>query len=226
MWRGVRVSNEPVMQNEVMIKKGMFELSLFGNMDLTDERGNEGDFTEMYLTAGINKKIMSGVGFVKGVNFLAGMTSFNYPNTDSISPVFDESTVELYTGVDVEVPYGVHSKTMFNLDVDEVGGAYVSQDFFKDFGLARFSLLGNACTLVARPEVGAGWGSQDYNDYYFDADSNGISNWHTGLSLKVVSERFEFGPYVNYTELWNDDIRDNVRDDNQLMVGFGAGYRF
>jgi hypothetical protein len=220
MWRGVRVSNDPVVQSEVLIKKGIFEVNLFGNIDVTNENDNGGDFTEMDVTFGINKEILGGGILLRQVNLLAGISSFNYPNTDT------DSTVELYAGFDITLPMDIHSKTVANFDIDEVEGAYVSQDFFKDFNLVKFGLLGRDCTLVAKPDIGAGWGSQDYNEYYFNEDSHGISNWHAGLSLMVVNDRFEFGPSVSYTDLWNDNIRDNVADDENVTVGFSALYRF
>ena len=226
VFRGQLASEEPVLQSTLSVQKGIFELKVFGNMDL-DENGsqahndNTGEPTEYNIDFGFDKRVWSGNGIVKGVNVLGGLVYFSYPNTDR------EATVETYIGTDTEFVKGIHVKTQANIDLNEcAGGWYWQEEVYKDFRIADFGLFGKPCKLVAKPNLGMGGGSAEYNRYYWGLDEFITTDWYAGLAVVVESERFEFGPSVKYTDLVNDDLRDQTRDPEHVVFGFGAAVKF
>jgi len=222
VFRGQLVNDDPVTQSTVTIKKGMFELAFFGNMDLTDINEDSGDFTEMDVRLGIDKQIFSRAnGILRSVDVLAGVEYFSFPNTDR------DSTAEVYAGARVTLPYNIVSETVAHLDVDEAsGGVYLSEEIKRDFKLTKVSLFKRDFEVVATPKFGIGVGSAEYNENYWDVDEFCTSNLFAEIAVMLKNEKIEFGPSIRYVSVVGDDLRDEVVDNEHVVYGFSLGMKF
>jgi hypothetical protein len=221
--RGQTVNDSPVLQSEVEIERGIFDLRLWGNGDLTDRRDNAGEFTEFNLDFKVEKEVYSKPGskWLTAASLFGGAIYYSYPNIDA------EATTELYAGVDMTSTFGIHSRLTAYYDIDEADGAYLASDFYKVVPLpVAFKLGSQDFKLSARPEVGYGWGSHDYNKYYFGVHDAVTTDWHAQLAVLAASDKYEFGPSIRYTDLVGDDIQDTQRDSSCWVYGFSFGFKF
>ncbi len=224
IWRGQNLVDDWVFQPGVGVSYGGLSASFWGNLDMTDENGSNGEFSEIDLTLDYS-------GQFPGIDILGysvGMINYDFP----VNGAADDTT-ELYAGLSVDVPASP-SVTVYR-DVDETkDGAYISvgvgHSFEKVFELGPDTPVGM--------DIGAtlGWGNTAYNKFYWGAapDGSTIGGEMNDLVLTVAFP-FElaglsFSASVNYVTLVGDDIRKTdaygkSRDDNIVAgIGFSAGF--
>ena len=223
IFRGQVQNDSPVMQSEVKIERGIYSLRLWGNTDLTDRRESQLEFSEFNLDFKLEKAVYSNAKskLLTAASLFGGVIYYSYPEINR------ESTTELYAGVDATSLFDIHARVTVSYDVDEVDGGYVAADLYKKLALPfSFNIGKSAFKVTARPEVGYGWGSNDYNRYYWGTRGSCLTDWHAGLAVMAESERFEFGPSVKYTDLIDGDIQDQQNKSSNIVYGFSLGMKF
>jgi hypothetical protein len=224
VWRGQNLVDDWVFQPGVSATYGGLHASFWGNLDLTDENGSNGEFSEIDLTLDYS-------GQFPGVDILGysiGMINYDFP----VNGAADDTT-ELYAGISLDAP--ASPSVTFYHDVDEAkDGTYISvgvgHSFEKVFELGPDTPVG--------VDIGAtlGWGNTAYNKFYWGATPNGstIGGEMNDLVLSVAFP-FElaglsFTASANYVTLLGDDIRKTDaygkgKDDNLIAgIGFSAGF--
>ncbi|MCP4601632.1 MAG: hypothetical protein GY847_14155 [Proteobacteria bacterium] len=224
IWRGQNLVDDWVFQPGVSAAYGGLTASFWGNLDMTDENGSNGEFSEIDLTLDYS-------GQFPGIDILGyslGMINYDFPVNGSA-----DDTTEVYAGINLDVP--ASPSVTFYRDVDETkDGAYISlgvgHSFEKVFELGPDTPVGM--------EIGAtlGWGNTAYNKFYWGAapDGSTIGGEMNDLVLTVAFP-FElaglsFTASANYVTLVGDDIRTTDtygkgKDDNFVAgIGFSAGF--
>lgn len=224
VFRGQNLVDDWVFQPGVSATYGSLTASFWGNLDMTDENGSNGEFSEIDLTLDYS-------GQFPGIDILGysvGMINYDFPVNGSA-----DDTTEVYAGLSLDVP--ASPSVTFYRDVDETGdGLYVSfgvgHSFENVFELGPDTPVG--------VDIGAtlGWANTAYNKFYWGAapDGSTIGGEMNDLVL-TVGFPFElaglsFTASVNYITLVGDDIRKTdaygkSKDDNIVAgIGFSAGF--
>ena len=224
VWRGQALVDDWVFQPGVGVSYEGLSASFWGNLDMTDENGSNGEFSEIDLTLDYSGQFPG----VDVLGYSVGMINYDFPVNGSA-----DDTTEVYAGLSLDVP--ASPSVTFYRDVDETkDGAYISvgvgHSFEDVFELGPDTPVGM--------DIGAtlGWGNTAYNKFYWGAapDGSTIGGEMNDLVLTVAFP-FElaglsFSASVNYVTLVGDDIRKTdaygkSRDDNIVAgIGFSAGF--
>ena len=194
IWRGQNLVNDWVLQPSASIRYKGLTASAWGNLDLTDENGNKGEFSEVDLTLDYSGQFS---GF-DVLGYSVGLIYYDFP-----VPGAADDTTELYWGLSLDVPASP-SVTVYH-DIDEAEGTYVSLGVGHTVEKA-FELSPGVPVAL---DLGAklGWGSASYNKYYWGPDSSKLNDLVLSLGLPFELSGFTVKPSVNYVTLVSDAIR-------------------
>jgi hypothetical protein len=211
VWRGIDVVDEPVLQSALTVGYAGLSASIWGNLDLTDENGEAGHFTEVDLTLAYEfswERLDLGVGAI----------NYQFPNPAAAA------TTELFGSVGVNVPLSP-TLTVYN-DVDETGGGFYSTvgvgHTFEDVATLSDS-VGVSIDLSAT----VGWGSSEYNDFYFGVGRSAFTDalFSVGAPIRI-GEQVTLRPAVNYSTLLDGRIRGSTGHDDNFWAGLSATVEF
>jgi len=206
VWRGQNLVDDGVLQPGAYVSYKDITASFWGNLDLTDENGHEGEFSEIDLTLDYSGQVPS----ADFLSYSLGFINYNFP----VNGGFDD-TWEIYWGFGFDVPASP-SVTVYH-DVDEAAGAYVS------FGIGHS--IENLTDLNLGVDLSAsiGWGSSGYNKTYWGPDKSELNDLVLSAAFPFEAVGFAITPSVNYITLAGDDIRaPNTYGQNDMwIVGIG-----
>ncbi len=224
IWRGQNLT-ESVFQPGLTIRhKDMKELSfgIWGNWELTNERGQENSFTEVdytldYTIPVSNLPGMGGIEGADGVDLSVGMIYYNF-GTLWITPNGAQAhdTAEFYWGLTFnEVPF-TPAFTIY-YDVDEADGGYyavgsISHTKENIMELGADMPVHMVCT------ASMGYGNDDYNRYYWGTTDGAINDVNLSLAFPTEMAGWTLTPSANWTMVVDSDLRDT----NQ--TAYAAGY--
>jgi hypothetical protein len=224
--RGQINNDEPVVQPVLTVSKNGWAMEVWGNFNLTDRVSDEPDMTELDWTLFYTVS-------VKALEIEAGVIEYTFPNStidlDTDVPEGAEPGREAAPGtreayVAVSVPdWIVTPKLEAYYDFDEADGFYFAASLAKDIEITdRVSLT---------PSFSSGYGTRDYNAYYFGVEESAWNDGVVGLSLDVtLTDSWAVGANINYMWLWEGDIRDvaavEYLDDESLFGGVSITYTF
>ena len=210
VWRGQNLVDDWVLQPGAYVGYKGVTASFWGNLDLTNENGDQGEFSEIDLTLDYS-------GHVPGIDLLSyslGLINYIFPASST------DDTWELYWGFGLDVPASP-SVTVYH-DVDEADGTYVS------FGIGHS--FENIIELESDAGIGLdlsaslGWGSGSYNKFYWGPDSEELNDLVLTAAFPFEVAGFAIAPSVNYITLMGDDIRaPNTYGKNDMWV-VGVGF--
>jgi len=210
VWRGLLLTDGPVMQAGATVAWKGLSLNLWGNLDLDDVNGNRGEFNEMDITLDYTHEL---IGPLSGS---VGLVFYDFPNTPF------NATTEIYAGLSADVLLQPSLTAYF--DIDEADGVYLSLDVGHSFELPD---LAENVSAALDLSAGFGWGDADYNRFYFGAASSGFSDFHSSLSLPIsLGEYVTVAPSVGYHCVLDDDLRAGVVDDDNIVYGITLSVSF
>ena len=224
VWRGQNLVDDWVFQPGVSVGYGGLTASFWGNMDLTDENGSNGEMSEVDLTLDYS-------GQVPGVDILGysvGLIHYDFPVNGAA-----DDTAELYAGLSLDVP--ASPSVTFYYDVDEVKeGTYIS--FGVGHSFENVFDLGDDTLVGVDLSASLGWANSDYNKVYWGAKPDGSSiggamnDLVLTLAFPFELAGFDVTASLNYVTLMSDDIRKTDtygkgRDD-MFFAGIGFAKEF
>jgi hypothetical protein len=207
VWRGQNLVDDWVLQPGAYVSYSGLTASFWGNLDLTDENGYKGEFSEIDLTLDYS-------GQVPGVDILSysiGFINYDFP----VNGGFDD-TWEVYWGFGLDT-IASPSVTVYH-DVDDVKGTYVS------FGVGHS--IENLADSGLGLDLGAslGWGSASYNKAYWGPNDSELNDLVLTAALPFEIAGISITPSMNYITLMGDEIREpNAYGENDMWV-FGVGF--
>ena len=219
VWRGMRVTDDPVLQPGISGSLMGLGFGLWGNMDLTDVNEQDMEFNE------IDYSLSYGMSF-PFLSFEAGLIYYDFPSGG-------EATTELYVSAAASVLFSPH--IAIYQDIDEIKGAYW------ELGASHGVPLSPGLDLVL--DASLGLGSKGYLNGYFgvvpDLDNPGEVLSYTGASMSNVSlvvgvpyhpvPLVTITPHLGYHTLLGDaaDAVDAVGGDKgSITLGVTAGFHF
>jgi hypothetical protein len=214
VWRGQDLVDDWVLQPGASIGYKGITASFWGNLDLTDENGDQGEFSEIDLTLDYSGQVPG----IDLVSYTLGVINYDFPASGA------DDTWELYWGFGLDVPASP-SVTVYH-DVDEVDGTYVS------FGVGHSfeNLFEIDSGVGVGLDLGAsiGWGSASYNKFYWGPNKSELNDLVLSAALPFEVAGFTITPNANYITLMDEDIREpNTYGQNDMWVaGVGISKEF
>ncbi len=223
VWRGLVVTDDPVLQPEIAADFLGFGASIWGNMDLTDYHrtsedpsGLKGQMNEVdyNLHYGISLPLLK---------LEAGLIFYDFPNTN------ESATTEIYLSAAAGVLFSPSVSLYY--DMDEIDGGYIQLGASHDVAMSPGSNLNLAASL--------GYGSKDYVQGYFGplpvdkaltTLGAGPTNFQLSAALPYhLLPMVTVTPSVTYSTLLGDasDAADLAGNDkNAFFFGVTAGLSF
>ncbi|MGB2863901.1 MAG: hypothetical protein WBC05_11295 [Sedimentisphaerales bacterium] len=211
VWRGQNLVDDWVLQPGASISYKNLTASVWGNLDLTDENGYKGEFSEIDLALDYS-------GQVAGsdiLNYSVGVINYDFP----VSGGFDD-TWEVYWGFGLNV-LASPSVTVYH-DVDEAEGTYISFGIGHSF--ESVVELGPDTGLGVDLSADIGWGSGGYNKFYWGPDKSAMNDLVLSAAFPFEIAGFAVTPSLNYVTLMSDEIRSpNAYGSNDTWYA-GVGF--
>jgi len=202
VWRGQNLVDDWVLQPGTYVSYKDITASFWGNLDLTDENGHNGELSEIDLTLDYTGQVPG----ADSVSYSLGIINYDFPINGG-----SNDTWEIYWGFGFDFPANP-SVTVYH-DVDEVDGTYVS--FSIGHSIENLTESGLSVDLSAS----IGWGSASYNKSYWGPDKSELNDLVLSAALPFEVAGFAVTPSVNYITLMGDDIRaPNTYGQNDMWI--------
>ena len=199
VWRGIVFTKGPVFQPGFTLGYGGLSANIWGNLDLNDVNGNNGEFNEVDYTLDYSFD-------ADKFSFSVGGIVYEFPNIGDSSA----TTTEVYASASLDVLLSP-SMTLY-IDVDEVEGLYWTIGIGHSFPLPHDLSLDCSATF--------GFGSANNNEGYFGVNDASFTDVAVTFEVPIqVTDRFSITPAVSYTGILNDDLRDAVGVDQDTVFG-------
>ncbi len=210
VWRGIDRNDDPVLQTAVYFSFQGLSVGAWGNLDLTDENDRSGEFSEGQYAADYT-------WLWSEVRMSVGAIYYDFPGSNR------DSTSEVYVGAGLNMP--LSPTLMLFYDFDEADGAYIPLSL--SYSLPDGWTIAQDVRMTATIFGSVAYGTSDYNDHYYGVNDSAFTDAQVGLMLPiVVTPNFKVTPLIRFTSLLDSDIRDNMDDDDNLVIGVGAEVRF
>lgn len=191
IWRGMIVTNGPVLQTSTTIGYRGLHLNAFTSNDLNSVNRRKGKVSELDIDAGYDRSL-------ERATLSGGVIHYTFPNTGA------PSTTELYAGVSFKAPLRPSARVY--TDVGSVKGSYASFDASHGFTLPRpHPKVGWGAEISA----GVGVATSGYNRGYFGTDHPGFVDFHPALALPVdFGARVRVTPRLGYASVLDGALRE------------------
>lgn len=208
VWRGLILTDDPVLQPSFTISYKGLGLNIWANTDLTDANDTPGEINELDYTIDYSFSIDK-------VDASVGLIQYTFPHTDY------EPTTEIFASAGLSV---LLSPTLtIYYDVDQVNGLYGTVGISHGFPLGEFQGISPSLDLSGS----IGYGSSNYNEGYFGVDSAGLVDLLLTATLAIpIDEYLSVAPYVSFSQLLDSDLKDAVSDDNATYFGVTLSVAF
>ncbi len=214
VWRGQNLNDASVFQPAVGMTYGNLSGSVWGNLDMTGENDNSGEFTEYDFSLDYSAAVPG----VEKLGFSIGAIQYNFPSIHN-------DTLEVYGGLNLDVLLSP-SVTVYQ-DVDEANGTYVA------FGVGHTfeKIVELSPEMPVNMELGAsvGWGDSGYNEYYWGIDDSKMNDLTLSMALPFDMLGWTVSPSINYVTLLSDSVRQTDRYDTKsdyVFAGVGVSRSF
>jgi len=216
VWRGQNLVDDWVFQPLVTAGYKGFTASAWGNLDLTDENNNKGEFSEVDLTLDYSGPFPG----LEALRYCLGFIYYDFP----VSGAADD-TFEIYYGLNLDT-LASPSVTIYH-DVDQADGTYVSLGV----GHTLENVIDIAPDTPVSVDLGAtlGWASAAYNRFYWGLDDSKLNDLVLSASFPFDAAGWTIAPCIDYITLVSDNIRRTDaygKDSDCFVVGVGISKQF
>lgn len=209
VWRGQVLNDRAVVQPSVTAAKGPFSLNVWGNLNLVGD--DQQDTTELDYTAAYTLPLNT-----DDVTVDVGMIFYTFPGDGNTA----EETEELFV-----------TATLNNILLTPVASLYYDFDeaegFYGNLAISQGVEISDAMSA----EIGGsiGYGSQNYNKYYFGNDDaeGSLNDYNVYVSADyALSEKLSVGALLQYTMLDGSVDNSGYEANDLLWGGVSLSYQF
>jgi hypothetical protein len=215
IWRGAVFNDKPVLQPWVASGIGGASVTVWGNMDLTDqnsyiEDGDQqdptGKFTEIDLILNYSESIGP-------VSLTAGYNKYWYPNTSYSETAASELT--LSAGLDAFLYPTLTSA----FSMEDAEGIYTALTVSHSKTLSDIVSAGLSLNL--------GYGNEKHNGYYYGVPEGGLADLTVNLSVPFALPcGLSVTPMIEYTSLLDSEVSDVFEKPSNVRGGLSLTYYF
>lgn len=212
VWRGMLLTDDPVVQPSVTVSAGGLSLNVWGSIDATEvneDNGEDGRLQEVDYTLSYAASPM------EGLDLEGGFVWYTFSSYDSTGEVYGKVTL----------PCVLLSPSLSAYyDVDEADGWYLNAGVEHSFELSeKLSLILSG---------GLGWGSNNFHEYYYGETTH---NSESDLLLKAtleyaLTDYLTLSVYTGYSELLDGAVEREAKaaygDSDVLFGGVGVTFEF
>jgi hypothetical protein len=210
VWRGQNLVDDWVLQPGASVGYKGFTGSVWGDMDLTGETVDDGEFNEIDYAIDYSNTLPG----LDILGYSVGMIYYDFPNTD-----FD-ATSEVYGGLTADVPLSPTIRAYY--DFDEIDGAYVQLS--AGHTIEKITQWREDCYCDAALGASLGYGSSGYNDGYFGVDDAALNDLTLSAGLPICLGPLTIRPSVAYSTMLDDDIRTATAKSDNFWGGISASF--
>jgi hypothetical protein len=202
IWRGIPLSDGPVLQSDGWIKAYGAQVLLWGNLDLSEGSLNEIDLQTSYHYQWKNLSVEPTLLFY----FFHGQGGEPPTGEAGFKLSYALGPVQLTTG---------HA-----FDFMEFGGAYFgafSASYEREF-TSYFSL---------ETDAGFGWANSQFNEAYFGVPHGALNyaQWNIAFTFSPLPHLF-FSPHLKVSVLTDSRLREQVSSPTNVVGGLQLGADF
>jgi hypothetical protein len=209
VWRGLTLTDDPVLQPSLTVDYKALSLNLWGNTDLTDVNGTPGEMNELDYTLSYSFS-------VNKVNLTLGVIQYTFPHTAF------EPTTEIYGSAGLGMLLSP-TVTLY-YDSDEVGGLYGTLGLSHSFSLGEV-YGGISPSLDLSGSIG--YATSSWNEGYYGVNDSGLVDLLLTAVLAIpIDEHLSIGPFISFSQVVDSDLQDAVADDNAAFFGATLSYAF
>lgn len=208
IWRGQNLVDDWVLQPGASTTIGGFTFGIWGNVDMTNENGEEWEFTEIDYSIDYSGSLTDTIGYSLGYIY------YEFPNAGG-------DTYEFYGGLSFDT--FLSPSVTWYYDADEVEGSYVS--FAIGHSIEEIAKLSEDTPVGMEIGLNIGWADSDYNAAYWDVADDGFNDMTLSVGFPMEFGGWSVSPSINYVKLLDSDIR-SAGDDDIFFVGISLGSSF
>jgi hypothetical protein len=209
VWRGVNLVDDLVLQPSLDLSAYGFGVNVWGNLDLTDENGDQWEFSEVDLTFSYSFAL-------DPVDVSVGAAVYFFPTIGG-------NTTELFVAAGLDTVLAP-TLTLYQ-DVDEVDGTYVALSIAHAFDDPFRA--GEAAGVSPELSASLGYGSRKHNEAYYGEDSASLADLTLGLVVPwSIGDTTTLAASACYSVLVDSGVRDQTSDPDNFWVGLSLSFSF
>jgi len=212
VWRGQNVVDNWVLQPSISAGYKGLTGSVWGDMDLTGDLVDGGEFTELDYSLDYSNTFPG----QKTLGYSAGAIYYDFLNTHT------KATAEVYGGVNADVPFSPAIKAYY--DFDQIEGTYVQ--FSVGHTIEKIREWNSSCYCGLQVGASLGYGSTAYNRGYFGVDEGALNDLTLSAGLPICLGKLTVKPSVAYSTMIDKDIRAATDKSDNFWGGVGVAYQF
>lgn len=206
VWRGLLLTDDPVLQPSLTIGYKQLSLNFWANNDLTNRGASgESEITEFDYTLDYSSS-------VDKVSYSLGVIQYTFPDVG-------EGTTELYGSIGYDITLSP-TLTVF-YDTDEAGGVYANLGLGYSLPLPDVAEVSSSLDLSGS----IAYATRDWNAFYYGVDDSAFVDMILTATLSVpVDDHISVGPFVSYSFLVDSKLENAVEasGSNDDPVFYGA----
>ena len=212
VWRGQSIVNDWVLQPSASVGYKGLTGSVWGNMDLTGEGVEGGEFNEIDLALDYSNKVP---GF-ETLGYSVGVVHYDFPNT--VFPATDE----VYGALTASVPLSPAVRWYY--DFDEIEGSYVQLAL--GHTIEKLHAWRDDCYCGLQLGASVAYGTEGYNEGYFGVHQGAWNDLTVTAGLPFCIGKLTIRPTINYSTLLDEDLRAGRAHNDNFWGGVGFAYSF
>jgi hypothetical protein len=212
VWRGQNVVDNWVLQPSVSAGYKGLTGSVWGNMDLTGEIVDDGEFTELDYSLDYSNTFPG----QKTFGYSVGAIYYDFLNTHS------KATAEAYGGLNANVALSPAIRAYY--DFDQIDGTYVQLSI--GHTIEKIKEWRSDCYCGCQVGASLGYGSRGYNEGYFGVDQGALNDLTLTAGLPICLGKLTLKPSVAYSTMLDGDIRAATEKSDNFWGGIGAAFQF
>jgi len=212
VWRGQNIIDDWVVQPSVSVGYKGLTGSVWGNMDLTGETIDDGEFTEVDYSLDYSNTFPD----QEVLGYSVGVIYYDFLHTQP------DATSEVYGGLSAAVPLSPTIRAYY--DFDEIDGTYVQLSV--GHTIEKVTQWRRDCYCDAEIGASLGYGSSGYNNGYFGVHEGALNDLTLTAGLPFCIGKWTIRPSIAYSTMIDDDIRATTAQSDNFWGGVGASYSF
>ena len=213
IWRGLLVTDDPVLQPAVSLGMDKLTLGVWGNYETTNITGERGEFTEIDYSLDYTDALPG----VEGAFYSAGVIYYSFPRALNVT----SATTELYAGIGMDTVLSPTATLYY--DIDEADGYYASFGVSHSVDISEMGIVDDMLKTVDLSAT-VGYGSNKYNTEYWGESTDALNDLVVTAAVPFeLCSSASLTASCSYVSLLDGSIKNNTAGQKGDYVYAGVG---